>query len=100
MYVDDLASACEFFLKKKVKNTLINIGSGHEDTIKNYAKFIMKKMEVNLKIEFEQEKPNGTPRKILNSGIAKNYGWNANINLSEGFDLTFQDYLKKLKYQK
>ena len=41
MYVDDLADACEFFLKKKIKHSLINIGSGKEKTISGYCKFIM-----------------------------------------------------------
>ena len=96
MYVDDLANACEFFLKNRVRNSLINIGSGHEDTIENYAKFIMKKLDVDLKIKFDKKKPNGTPRKILNSQVAKNYGWDSKIGLSKGFDLTFKNFLKNL----
>ena len=49
MYVDDLADACEYFLKKDVKHTHINIGSGQEKSIKDFAKFVMKKLNVNLK---------------------------------------------------
>ena len=59
--VDDLANACEFFLKKKVRHSLINIGSGSEKTILNYCKFLMSKIDIKLKIKFDKKKPNGTP---------------------------------------
>ena len=96
MFVDDLASACEFFLKKKIKHSIINIGSGQEKTIEEFSKFIMKKMNVNLKIKFDKKKPNGTPRKILNSNLAKKYGWKPKITLEKGFDLTFRDFKRKI----
>ncbi|MDC0533513.1 GDP-L-fucose synthase [Candidatus Pelagibacter sp.] len=92
MYVDDLASACEFFLKKKTKHTLINIGSGEEKSIKEYANFIMKKLKIKLKIKFDKSKPSGTIRKILNTKLAKSYGWYSKVNLDKGFDLTFKDF--------
>ena len=95
MYVDDLAEACEFFMKKKTKHTLINIGSGQEKTIKGFSKFIMKKMGINLKLILNKNKPSGTPRKILNTDLAKSYGWKSKFNLSNGFDLTYRDFLKK-----
>ena len=94
MYVDDLADACEFFLKKKTKHTLINIGSGEEKTIKEHARFIMKKLNIKLKIKFDKSKPNGTIRKILNTQLAKSYGWYPKINTNKGFDLTFKDFKK------
>ena len=99
MYVDDLADACEFFLKKKTKHTLINIGSGVEKSIKEYAYFIMKKLNIKLNIKFDKSKPNGTNRKILNTQLAKSYGWYSKINLNKGFDLTFEDF-KKNKFNK
>ena len=95
MYVDDLASATEFFLKKETKHTLINIGSGQEKTIKDFANFMMKKMNINLKIKYDRSKPNGTPRKIIDSNLAKKYGWKPRFNLNTGFDLTLKDFLKK-----
>ena len=95
MYVDDLASATEFFLKTKTKHTLINIGSGQEKTIKDFANFIMKKMDIKLKIKYDRSKPNGTPRKIIDSNLAKKYGWKSRFDLNTGFDLTLKDFLKK-----
>tara|TARA_B100000989_G_scaffold118401_1_gene87182 strand:+ start:260 stop:1204 length:945 start_codon:yes stop_codon:yes gene_type:complete len=100
MYVDDLADACEFFLKKDTKHSLINIGSGEEKTILAYYKFVIKKLNANLKIKFEKNKPNGTPRKKLDLSVAKNYGWNSKYNLNKGFDLTYKDYLKKIDIKK
>ena len=96
MYVDDLASACEFFMKKP-KQFLINIGSGDERSIEQYAKFIMKKLNVNFKIRYDKTKPNGTPRKIVDTNIAKKYGWRSKFNLEKGFKLTFEDFLKNYK---
>ena len=84
MYVDDLADACIFFLTKKTKESLINIGSGFEKTIEQYAKFIIKNFNTNLKIKYDRTKPNGTPRKILDCTIAKSYGWKPNYDLKMG----------------
>jgi len=99
MYVDDLADACIFFLKKKTKETLINVGSSIEMSIIDYARFIIKKIGTNIKIKFDKSKPDGTPRKIIDSSIARKYGWRPKINFDKGFDLTFnfiQNNLNKL----
>ena len=100
MFVDDLARACEFFLKKKTSHTLINIGSGDERTVKDFLKFLMKKLNVKLNIKFDRSKPNGTPRKTLNTNLAKKYGWSSKISLDQGFEITYRDFLKKKKFFK
>ena len=97
IYVDDLADACIFFFNKKTKESLINVGSGVEKTITEYAKFIIKKLKVNIKIKYDKPKLNGTPRKLLNSSRAKNYGWRAKINLNSGFDKLINSYIKEIK---
>ena len=94
MYVDDLADACEFFLRKKTKHSLINIGSGIEMPISGYCKYLMKKLRFDGKIKYDHKMPNGTPRKVLNCNLAKKYGWKSKIKLDEGLNLTL-DYLKK-----
>ena len=81
-----------FFLKKKTKHTFINIGSGEEKSIKEYANLIMKKLNIKLNIKFDKSKPNGTIRKILNTKLAKSYGWCSKVSLDKGFDLTFKDF--------
>ncbi len=98
MYVDDLAHACEFFLNKNCKHDLINIGSGQEQTIENYCKYILKKFKSNLKIKFDKSKPNGTPRKLLDTRLANSYGWKPKYNLEKGFDLTLKDFIENKKY--
>ena len=95
MYVDDLASACEFFLKTKTRHSLINIGSGEERTIENFAKYVIKKFNAKVKIKFDKSKPNGTPRKIVDTSLAKSYGWKSKYNLDQGFKYTFEDFLKR-----
>ena len=95
MFVDDLAEACEFFLKKKTKHALINIGSGIEKTIENYAKFIMKKLNFEADIVFNEKKPNGVKRKIIDCSIAKSYGWKNIYSLDKGLDLTLEDFFRK-----
>jgi GDP-L-fucose synthase len=94
MYVDDLADACIYFLNKKTKETLINIGSGYEMKIIDYAKFIIKDLKINIKIKFDLSKPDGVPRKILDCCISKKYGWKPKVNFKKGFQLTYKDYLK------
>ena len=98
LYVDDLADACEFFLKKKVKHTLINIGSGEEKTIKGYCDFLIKKFKVKLNIRFDRKKPNGTPRKIVDTSLARSYGWKSKVKLNDGFEPTLKDFLKKKNF--
>ena len=96
MFVDDLAIACEYFLKIKCKHSFINIGSGNEKKIKDYAKFLMKKFRCNLKIKFDTTKPSGTPRKLLDISLAKSYGWKPKYSLDSGFKITFKDFLKRI----
>ena len=87
MYVDDLAKACIFFFNKNTKESLINVGSGVEKTITEFAKFIMKKAKIKINIKYDKNKPNGTPRKILDSSLALKYGWKAETNLESGLEL-------------
>ena len=96
MYSGDLADACLFFLKKKTKETLINIGSSKERTISEYAKFIIKKFNTKLKIKFDKSKKDGMKRKILDCSIAKKYGWKPKYSLDYGFEKTYKDFLKKI----
>jgi len=97
MFVDDLADACIFFLKKKTKHSLLNIGSGIEKTILQYVNFLKSNMDFKGNVKFDNSKPDGTPRKIVDCSLAKSYGWHSRYSLLEGFRLTFDDFLKKMK---
>ena len=67
MYVDDLADACIYFLNKKTKDSLINIGTGYDRSIFEYAKFILKKINFKCKIILDKSKPDGVRRKIIDN---------------------------------
>ena len=97
MYVDDLADACIYFLKKKTTHSLINIGSGKEKKIIDYVKFLKKKMNYRGSIILDKSKPDGTPRKIIDSSIAKKYGWKPKFSLLDGFNITIDDFKSKIK---
>ena len=96
LFVDDFADACIFFMKKKTKESYINIGSGIEKSITGFAKFIMKKLKVKLKINYDISKPNGMKRKILDLSISRKYGWVSKTSLDKSFDLVYQDFVKYL----
>ncbi len=95
IYCDDIADACIFFLKKKTRESLINIGTGIEKSIIEYAKFIMKHLGVKLKIVYEKKTPDGTYRKLLDLSLAKKYGWKHKTSLEQGLSNTINDYLQK-----
>ena len=94
IYVDDLADACIFFMKKKTKETIINIGTGKDYSIKRYVEIISKILipEKKFKIKFDKTKPNGTPRKVLDVSLATNYGWKSKTKLEEAIQLTYKNF--------
>ena len=99
MFVDDLADAVIFFMKKKYKESYLNIGTGKDYTIKWYVDFVSKQLNYKTVIKFDRSMPDGTKRKVLNVGIAKKYGWRPKVSLNEGFKLTFKDFIRKKSYK-
>ena len=99
IFVDDIAEACIFFMKKKTRESLINIGTGKDFSIKEYARMILETIIPNrkIKIKFDTKKPNGTPRKVLNVSLAKKYGWRAKFKFKESIFLTYKSFLKENK---
>ena len=98
LYVDEAAEACEFFLRKKTKSSLINIGSSIEMSIKNYAKKIKNKIDPSVMITFDNNKNlDGVKRKKLDISVAKKNGWKTKMNFSEALDKTIKDFKKKYK---
>ena len=84
-------------MKKKTKESLINIGTGKDYTIKKYAEIILKTIIPNktIKIKYDLSKPNGTPRKLLSISLAKKYGWQAKMKLKESILFTYKSFLNK-----
>ena len=97
LYVDELAKACIYFMNKKTKDTIINIGSGRDSSIKEFANLFLKILipKKKILIKYDLSKPNGTPRKVLDTSLAKKYGWKANYDLKSQILKTYQSYLEK-----
>ena len=85
-------------LKKKTKETLshINIGSGKEITIKELAETIKTVIGFQGKIKFDNNKPDGTPRKLLNIKLLNSLGWFPSISLIQGIKLSYLDFIKNV----
>ncbi len=98
IYVDDIADACVFFMNKKVKHKIINIGTGKDYNIKKYAQILLEIIcpKKKIKIIFDKSKPNGTPRKVLDISIAKKYGWKSKSDFKQSVLKTYNDYLDNL----
>ena len=92
LFVDDFADAVLFFINKKIKESLINIGTGKAYSIEWYAKFIMKQMGIKLKINYDKSKPDGMPKKLLDVTLAKKYGWKSKTSLKEGLSITLSNF--------
>ncbi|MDC0601295.1 GDP-L-fucose synthase [Candidatus Pelagibacter sp.] len=100
VYVDDIADACIYFMKKRFKQTTLNIGTGKDRSIKQYAKIILDLILPNkkIKIKYDKSKPNGTPRKVMDVSLAKKYGWKSKTDLKDAIKMTYNDYLSKNYY--
>lgn len=94
MHVDDLANAIIYFMNKKTNESLINIGSGYEKSINDYAKILIKISGHKLKIKNVNKNLNGVRRKLLNSNLAKKYGWKPRENILIKLKETFNSYIK------
>ena len=100
-YVDEVADACIYFLGKKTKHTLINIGSGYEKTIKQYINLVSKELKLKIKIKFNNNKLlDGTMRKIVDCKIAKSYGWKPKYQIEKYLKFCIQDYILNSKRYK
>ena len=99
IYVDDLADACVFFMKKKFAGTILNIGTGKDFSIKQYAKIILNQIipKNKIKIKYNLSKPNGTPRKVLDIKLLNGYGWKPTIKLNEAIIKTYKNFLENNK---
>tara|TARA_Y100000816_G_C26025648_1_gene536728 strand:+ start:152 stop:1093 length:942 start_codon:yes stop_codon:yes gene_type:complete len=93
LHVDEVADACEFFLRKKINKTLINIGSTTEMTIEEYADLIKKKIDPEVLIKFNNDKKlDGVMRKKLNLSLASQHGWKTKMNFSKVIDKTIEEF--------
>ena len=94
LHVEDLARACLVLLDSYDDSVAINIGSGQEISIAKLATLVSKIVGFTGGISFNTDRPNGTPRKLLNSSKISELGWKPKINLEDGIALTYDWFLK------
>ena len=94
LYVADLAEAIKFILENDIEIDLINIGSGHEISIRDLGEAIKSVVGYEGQIDFDKTKPDGNPRKLLDSTLIKSLGWTPKVSLEEGLIYTF-DWFKE-----
>ena len=100
IFVDDLADAIVYFLDKKMSKNLINIGSGIEKNIDQYAKLVSEIIGVKLKIKYKNKSLIGTPRKLLDSSLARKNGWKSKTNLKKDILETYKHFLKETTFER
>ena len=91
MHVDDLANACYFLLQNFNEAGLVNIGWGEDVSIKELAEMIALEVGYTGALEFDTTKPDGTPRKLMDTTKINNLGWKASIKLKEGISKTIEE---------
>ncbi|MBY0382057.1 MAG: GDP-L-fucose synthase [Xanthobacteraceae bacterium] len=93
LYVDDLADACIHLMRNYSDKGLINIGTGEDITIAEFARVVAQTVGYAGSIVFDASKPDGTPRKLLDVGRLKALGWQAKTSLADGIKLAYQAFL-------
>jgi len=94
LHVDDLAQACLFLMENYDSPELINVGCGHDVTIREVAEMVGKTVGFPGKIEWDTTKPDGTPRKLLDVSRLNKLGWKASTPLEEGLRATYTWWLE------
>ncbi|GAA0003915.1 GDP-L-fucose synthase [Bradyrhizobium diazoefficiens] len=95
LYVDDMADACVHLMKTYSGAGLINIGTGEDITIAEFARVVAEVVGYSGEISFDTSRPDGTPRKLLNVSRLAGLGWRATTSLEDGLKLAYAAYLSQ-----
>ena len=98
LHVDDLSDALIFLMNNYEDSSHINIGSGKEYSIKELADIISRTVGLNCNIIWDKDKPNGTPRRKLDTSKLNNLGWSSSIDLENGINDTYGWFLENNDY--
>lgn len=93
LYADDLANALVYLMLNYNEKEFVNVGFGHEISIKDLALLIQKVVGFEGQLTFDTSKPNGTPRKLMDSSRLFATGWKPKTTLEEGIKLAYQDFV-------
>ena len=97
LHVDDLSNAIKFIINNEIEDSILNVGSGDEVSIKSIAENIKQVIQYKGVLSFDTSKPDGNPRKLLNSSKMLNYGWKSEIQLFEGLESTYKWFQENIK---
>ena len=97
LYVDDMADACVHLMKTYSSEELVNIGTGEDITIAEFARVVAGVVGYTGAISFDPSRPDGTPRKLLDVSRLAQLGWRARTSLQDGIRLSYQAYLASSK---
>jgi GDP-L-fucose synthase len=97
MHVDDMASACWFMLGQDVGGQLFNVGTGIDITIRGFGNLMKKVVGYEGEIIYDNAKPDGTPRKLLDIEKIRSRGWTSKVELEEGLLSTYEWYKSALR---
>ena len=97
LYVDDMADACVHLMKNYSGGELVNIGTGEDITIAEFARVVAATVGYSGEISFDPSRPDGTPRKLLDVGRLAKLGWRARTSLKDGIRLAYRAYLSESK---
>ena len=95
LYADDLADACVFLMEHYSEEQFINVGFGSDVTIRELAELVQKIVGYQGEIVWDKSKPDGTPRKLMDSSRLFALGWKPKVNLEAGIRLAYEDFLKR-----
>jgi len=95
LHVDDLARACVQLMEGDPDHAIYNIGSGEEISIAELARLVARIVGYEGKIKFDLSRPDGTPRKLLDSSRMRELGWKPEISLAEGIAITYRQFLRE-----
>tara|TARA_R110002050_G_scaffold270114_2_gene413067 strand:+ start:18546 stop:19490 length:945 start_codon:yes stop_codon:yes gene_type:complete len=96
LHVDDLAKAVGFAVRNRLEHNLYNVGSGTDLSIKELAEIIQKVVGHKGEIHWDIKKPDGTPRKWMDSSLLRAMGWSPEVELDEGIRDTYQWFLQNI----
>ena len=97
LHANDLADACYFLMQNYSEPGFLNIGVGSDVTIKHLAEIIQKIVGYEGEVHWNTDKPDGTPRKLMDVSKLHNLGWKHSIELEDGIRVTYQDFLQKIE---
>src|SRR5438445_6762282 len=97
LYVDDMADACIHLMKNYSADELVNIGTGEDITIAEFARVVAATVGYSGEISFDPSRPDGTPRKLLDVSRLAKLGWRARTSLEDGIRLAYRAYLSESK---